>query len=316
MPLVLRPFERTDQEYQLVERIRQPHMPDHQCTIASARQYDDAGLAAHRMVERVVAVRDGEPVGFAEARDLQCFASPERRLVWVATTPHAREKGVGAQLMAWLLGRCGEVGATDLLATVSDHCAAALRFAETHGFKTFDLEYEQLADPGQCPTVPESAAISLRSLTSLKTRSDWLERLHALHERLFSDVAASIDFSPRDLDAWARDELGDPKSWHEAYLVAMTDDDEWVGLTEIRRGVSPQVAHQWLTGVLPSHRHKGIATNLKARSMRIANDAGVKRLYTSNLSTNEPMLSVNRRLGFRVTSTLHAMRRISGLPGS
>jgi hypothetical protein len=53
-----------------------------------------------------------------------------------------------------------------------------------------------------------------------------------------------------------------------------------------------------LTGVLRSHRRRGIATALKVCAMSFARDYGAIEVDTDN-EENNPMLQLNYQLGFR-----------------
>jgi GNAT superfamily N-acetyltransferase len=65
-----------------------------------------------------------------------------------------------------------------------------------------------------------------------------------------------------------------------------------------RRGPADAL-HQGFTGVLPSHRGRGIATALKLRAIAHARGLGVRAIHTRQHAGNAPMLHLNARLGFR-----------------
>jgi GNAT superfamily N-acetyltransferase len=58
----------------------------------------------------------------------------------------------------------------------------------------------------------------------------------------------------------------------------------------------PTTANQWTTVVWPEHRGRGIGKWLKAAMLeRILTDCSrVREVRTGNLTTNEPMLAINR----------------------
>jgi GNAT superfamily N-acetyltransferase len=63
---------------------------------------------------------------------------------------------------------------------------------------------------------------------------------------------------------------------------------------------SPTVAHQWDTLVLKEHRGRRLGMLVKAANLRalLAELPEVRRVITWNAEVNEPMLRVNRALGF------------------
>ena len=53
-----------------------------------------------------------------------------------------------------------------------------------------------------------------------------------------------------------------------------------------------------LTGVARTHRRRRIAQALKLLTIQYAKELGADYLNTQNDSVNEPMLAINRKLGF------------------
>jgi len=82
-------------------------------------------------------------------------------------------------------------------------------------------------------------------------------------------------------------------------LIAL-DGDLVVGYAalEIRNEAAGVVGND-LTAVLRSHRRRGIAEALKRAQIAWAAEHGYRRLTTSTNAYNEPMRSLNEKLGFR-----------------
>ncbi|MHA2504516.1 MAG: GNAT family N-acetyltransferase [Candidatus Kariarchaeaceae archaeon] len=85
-----------------------------------------------------------------------------------------------------------------------------------------------------------------------------------------------------------------------------------VGLTEtyvVNVGDEPWVAHQELTGILPEHRHKGLAQWLKGKMLLQLSDkyASLKEIVTSNYRGGEKsedgLLTLNASIGYREYET-------------
>ena len=68
----------------------------------------------------------------------------------------------------------------------------------------------------------------------------------------------------------------------------------WISLAE------PAKLYTGLTGVLRSHRRRGIATALKVTALEMAKARGVRTLETDN-EENNPMYLLNVELGFEPT---------------
>jgi GNAT superfamily N-acetyltransferase len=87
--------------------------------------------------------------------------------------------------------------------------------------------------------------------------------------------------------------------------VALDPADRIVGFTELRVGPEPgALATTEDTAVLADHRGRGLASWIKAESLRLlrADRPDVDRVVTDNAETNASMLAVNARLGFRTVS--------------
>jgi len=86
----------------------------------------------------------------------------------------------------------------------------------------------------------------------------------------------------------------------EAFFVAL-DQGRYVGMSNLtNENDDPTRLATDYTGVLPSHRRRGIATALKLHCLEYAKANGVKMITTSNDSTN-PMYQLNLELGFKPT---------------
>ena len=86
--------------------------------------------------------------------------------------------------------------------------------------------------------------------------------------------------------------------------IAVSDDGEVVGHTQLLFPADSDEVYQWDTLVLPTHRGHGLGLALKVTTMQEAADLldGRRRITTYNAAGNEPMIRVNEALGFRQTA--------------
>lgn len=85
-------------------------------------------------------------------------------------------------------------------------------------------------------------------------------------------------------------------------LITREPDGTISGVTDVAYTPGrPDRVMQQFTGVDPDHRGRGLGKWLKAAMLRYIRDAypDAKTVVTGNANSNDPMLSINRRLGFR-----------------
>jgi len=100
-------------------------------------------------------------------------------------------------------------------------------------------------------------------------------------------------------DQWLAFEMKNPNLIPQAYMIAK-DGDKYVGTSVVwRLKKEPRSLYQGLTGVLREYRGKGIAVALKLKVLDFARKNGFDNIRTFNASTNEGMLSINMKLGFK-----------------
>lgn len=88
------------------------------------------------------------------------------------------------------------------------------------------------------------------------------------------------------------------ESWQ---TLLLRDGEDDVALTiAVRDPGEPTHAHIMFTGVVPSHRGRGLATWIKQRHAAEMRALGFVSLRTENMSTNTAILRANERAGFRV----------------
>ena len=149
--------------------------------------------------------------------------------------------------------------------------------------------------------------VRIDSLAELSPHTpDWQHKLHQLQAAIRQDVPS---VEPRAVFTFADFErmvLDDPALDSNAWFIAVdttqtgADGSElWVGQSNLwLNDPSGQRLDTGLTGVIRSHRRRGIATALKLRTIDYAQRQGAATLVTSN-EENNPMYEINLKLGFQ-----------------
>ena len=240
-------------------------------------------------------------------------------LVWstVAVHPDHRRRGIGTTLVTHLEARCRELGRTTVTidgARLFSRPDTMSTFAQRLGY---DSALVTLRNDLELDAVPESAAGSppagYRFVTWWDDVPDvWVDQQAALTSRMSTDAPlGDLALQPELWDAdrvreqWriARDQgrrLVETAAVHEdtGALVAYTS------MAVARH--TPHHAYQWDTLVLREHRGHSLGIRLKHANLRAlrAELPAVRRVITWNAESNEPMLRVNRAMGFEAIGTL------------
>ncbi|HEV3096632.1 MAG TPA: GNAT family N-acetyltransferase [Candidatus Dormibacteraeota bacterium] len=105
-----------------------------------------------------------------------------------------------------------------------------------------------------------------------------------------------VDWRDPPFGVFERNQFDRPAALADSLFVAR-DGDEIVGLTYFLRRPNGD-AEVGDTGVLRSHRRRGIGRVLKMMASRYAVEHGINQVYTDNRADNAGMLAINRELGF------------------
>jgi len=250
---------------------------------------------------------DGRLVGTAE-----CYLGEEgeryidRAETFIAVDEPFRHRGLGARLATQVEAFAGQHGVRWLEATVYQrHLQQAGPFLHHRGF----IELERYRESWQ-----EPATVLLDRLDGLRATltAEGIETfafseidspamraaLYRCHMAVQRDMPHEphVDWSDAPFDAWERKFLQSSASPTEKTFVAR-DGNDVIGVTFlVDRGNGD--AEVWDTGVIQSHRRRGIATVLKMMATRYAATHGIRRVQTDNRADNVGMLAINRALGF------------------
>jgi GNAT superfamily N-acetyltransferase len=105
-----------------------------------------------------------------------------------------------------------------------------------------------------------------------------------------------VDWEDPPIATFLKSIFEGPSVLLDSYFVAL-DGDHIVGLSYLIRRPDGD-AEVGDTGVLGSHRRRGIARTLKMLVTQYAAEHGIKRVHTDNRADNTGMLAINGELGF------------------
>jgi GNAT superfamily N-acetyltransferase len=170
-------------------------------------------------------------------------------------------------------------------------------FADRHGLEVKALLRISAVDPRTLQLAPDPPAdVELRPFADLDP-----EPLHRVDLAVSRDIPNEESIDGLDLEAWTSQFWDDPEVDRELSLAALVADTP-VALTMLRSEPGGTRGENDITGTLPEHRGRGLATLLKHHSLERAAARGIHLVSTTNDEDNAPMLAVNARLGYRPSS--------------
>ena len=221
----------------------------------------------------------------------------------VAVASDARNHGIGSAL-ARAVAQSRRTDRRRLSVEVDAHDRTSLAVATRWGAvpyqRSLSLELDLTHDVERWTTAPRRQDVTVQALRPDSVDQDW-------HAAFAVYAAAALDLPDR---------AGAPAPSYEMFRAQIDHAPgvhvAWRDGTPV--GVScagPDDGDSWyvfFTGTLGSARRTGVARVLKAALHRTAAAAGVRRLSTSTLDVNTPMLALNASLGYRITGGVVRMQ--------
>lgn len=256
----------------------------------------------------------GRLVGALEVR-MPLADNLDLALVWLSVHPDHRRRSVGDALLhageeaAARHGRSTLMGETEWPEGRSDESE---RFAEQHGYAVAQTVLRSFM-PLPADRDALTALVAADDDYAVETFVDhipeaWLEDRAVLQQRMSTD--APLDDLALEEEAWDADRLRETfaRTLESGRRVVESvarhvPTGRLVAFTTIAVSAgSPDLGYQQDTLVLKEHRGHGLGLRLKAANALAVMDElpAVTSVRTWNAASNEHMLAVNRRLGYRV----------------
>jgi GNAT superfamily N-acetyltransferase len=280
------------------------HLPP--ITVEVYRHFDRVDRIAEKAhVEKMVAERDGEPVGTIVLEKMWWAERAGGFFGRVVVEPELWGQGIGSRMFDWVLARLKELGAERLYGNVRNDRPAALDFLAHRGFHTtghadrwsrLRVSEANLAGYEGVEARLASEGLAIKTLAEVGESEALLRKLHAANDEAVRDIPMSEAFTATPFEMFL-EELRDPQLSPERIWIAM-DGEEPAGLV-ILPVQADGSAFNGFTGVVRKHRGKGVARALKLKSVEWCRDHGVEYIYTANDVNNQRMLSINNSLGYQ-----------------
>ena len=268
---------------------------------------------------------EGELAGMAEAalsEDGAPFTDRARGFVAVAAA--YRRQGLGSRLAADVDRFAATAGVRWLeTETLERELAASLPLLRKRGF----TELERYQTSRQQP-----AAVNLSTLDELRRRlgdggietvalpqidgERTRQELYSCNTVIWRDMPheAHVEWQDPPFETFTRSIYQRPAVLLDSFFVAR-DREHIVGLSYLLRRPDGD-AEVGDTGVLSSHRRRGIARVLKMLVTRYAAQHGIRVVHTDNRADNAGMLALNRELGFQPGEVVVIMEKTMASPAA
>lgn len=302
----IRDFTRTDQDYELINDIDSTLFPEYARTVDEWRHMDETHDPKYPFHRDLIELND-QVIAFGEYGQSHWQFHPKKFFFYVFVHPAHEHPDVRDVYFEHIMQRLAD---RDLIAITSgmlEDKTTHVEYLVNNGFvetmreplskldlTTFD-ESRFAAVLGEV----REAGIQIVNVEDLReTDSDWKHKLHELDWAIMQDVPSPDPIKKTTFEYFENHVLADPNFLPEGYFVAL-DRDDFVGQSVLMVSQADNEKYMTgLTGVLPNHRRKGIATALKLKAIAYARQQGIKVIETGN-EENNPMYQINLKLGFK-----------------
>ncbi len=322
--ITIRDFDGCDADYEAVVRIANAWQPEAPTCVENVRHRDEAREKQY-LFRRIMVEFDGAVIASGNFGESNWSHVPGKYTLYFSVHPDFGNRGIGTAVYEYIMN---ELAAADPRPTyfatwVREDREVALRFIEKRGFKEImrgassrlDLrEFDEAPFAGLASRL-EGGGIAIERLDRLMEHvPDALRRLYDLDWEAMQDMPNDDPPVQRSFETYSK--IMRPPGFDPRLGYVALDGDAWVGATLLwHNPAEKDTLGTEITGVLRTHRRRGIATALKAIVLADARDLGFRSVRTVNGDTN-PMYGINLRLGFKpVPGWIDCHRRLDGKTG-
>lgn len=289
---------------------------------AKQLRYEQENWKEGFLFERLIAEIDGKAVATVCYFDNFWQHQVGKYDLEVLVHPDFQGRGIGSALYEQALKNLSarEPKATSLVASTREDQPRGLRFLQSRGFEpimrwaksrlsltTFDFDkFEEALHKIR------QQGIAIYSLADLQTmQPDWQRRYYELNESAGQDTPSPDPMSAVPFEQFVMQTFGHPHFDPEMHFIAVDQEGNWLGLTELGERENSTDFSTPFTCVHPSHRRRGIAMAVKLHAIGFAKQYGAQTITAVNEEHN-PMYQINLALGFAPLPAGLTMKKILG----
>ena len=298
----------SEKDYEGFVAVKMAAWPDEPTTVAHCQHNDKTRNPKYLHMRYLVEDADGHIVAEGGTRESSWSYVPGKYGLSFDVIPALANQGIEQQLYDHILDFLSkrELKPKLLDSYTREDKSERINFWEEHGFKVIMrdntsgltvTDYDYTPYEGLEEKVVASG-IRFATLPELQAEDpDWMQKMYDLFIPIDRDVPNPDEMTPQGIEEFAKD-FAHPNFLADAHFFAL-DGDQWVGISNFwKDDVRTDKLWVGLTGVLRSHRRRGIARVLKLQTIKYAQEYGAKTIETEN-EENNPMYALNVSLGFK-----------------
>ncbi len=304
----IREFNPIDAEYEAMAVVEKSVYPDNAATAADFKRFDTIWDTKYLRQPYVVEM-DSTIVAFAIYNERPWSYAPGKYGFNITVHPDYERRGIGTAVYDHIIYELQQQKhpLLQLNTHVYSHKPQSIHFLEKRGFVNvmrwivsvldvaqFDAEQyaglrQKLADEG----------VAIRPLPQQKLLDpNWLNNVYELDWELTLDEPQPTPHTKQPLEQYVKTFIDDPNLLQDGWYVAVDGNGRYLGMTQFyQKTDKPTEYGSGFTGVVRSHRRRGLATALKSYAIEYAKQQGIHTIRTGNEEKN-PMYQLNVQLGF------------------
>ena len=299
----IRDFEKSD--YPGIAIVFNSVFSDHPTT---AEEYIEQDKNRHKKCKhrRWVAIADDSIVGTGTYTQNVYQYHPHKFKIRIVVKPEYQNKDIGSKLYNQINEAVMQFNPISMITEARDDMPYTISFLQKRGFEEFQKYTEPYLEVDSFDFTPYNSlekslnlkGIEIKTMRELENDPHRDRKLFELDNEIAADLPDEEEFTPLDYESFEKEVLKASYTLPDAYFVAV-DGDKYVGLSVLHKFKAEVNLYTGLTGVVRSHRRRGIATCLKVKAIAYAKQQKYGKIGTDNQSTNKPMKDLNDKLGFR-----------------